>query len=292
MASQWYYLVNNEQQGPVSSAELKQMATAGQIQPDTLIWKEGLDDWVSAQRIKGLFDAATETSSVEMTAQAAQAAESQQQPAAEGYDQQGGYQQPGYGGYGQQAAAYQNPHFPYAPNQLTGGFRNWLIVVICAFVFYLIGIVMMVVGAQSNPNDPPVAGLLIIMIGGLLALASVVLGCILLYRCWNSVQDLPARTTPGKAVGFMFIPFFNLYWMFVSLYGLAQDMETYCQQRGIQCHASTGIALTFCIISIVSIVPFVGMVALVNYVLGPSMLWQFAKTASRIAAWHRGEQSY
>ena len=152
MASQWYYLVNNEQQGPVSSAELKQMATAGQIQPDTLIWKEGLDDWVSAQRIKGLFDAATETSSVEMTAQAAQAAESQQQPAAEGYDQQGGYQQPGYGGYGQQAAAYQNPHFPYAPNQLTSGFRNWLIVVICAFVFYLIGSKSIEHGVVSGMN--------------------------------------------------------------------------------------------------------------------------------------------
>ena len=38
-----------------------------------------------------------------------------------------------------------------------------------------------------------------------------------------SIQDGYARTTPGLAVGLMFIPVFNIYWQFVALKGLAED---------------------------------------------------------------------
>ncbi len=53
--SQWYYLVNNEQQGPVSSDELKELAANGTITPDTHVWREGLDDWQPARMVQELF---------------------------------------------------------------------------------------------------------------------------------------------------------------------------------------------------------------------------------------------
>ncbi|MBO5438357.1 MAG: leucine-rich repeat protein [Thermoguttaceae bacterium] len=54
--------------------------------------------------------------------------------------------------------------------------------------------------------------------------------CQFLYRCWHLIQDGHARTTPGKAVGFIFVPFFNIYWVFVAIYGLAMDLNA-CAKR-------------------------------------------------------------
>lgn len=52
---QWYYAHDEQQHGPVSSAELKQLATSGRIGPDDFVWREGMDEWAPAGRVKGLF---------------------------------------------------------------------------------------------------------------------------------------------------------------------------------------------------------------------------------------------
>lgn len=65
------------------------------------------------------------------------------------------------------------------------------------------------------------------------SLASAVCFLILLYQAWALIQDGHARTPPGKAVGFMFIPFFNLYWYFVAVKGLCDDLNQYARDRGI-----------------------------------------------------------
>ena len=46
---------------------------------------------------------------------------------------------------------------------------------------------------------------------------------VLLYKAWKVIPAAHARTTPGRAVGFLFIPCFNLYWIFQAFYGWAQD---------------------------------------------------------------------
>jgi hypothetical protein len=56
---------------------------------------------------------------------------------------------------------------------------------------------------------------------------SLVLYFILMYKFWKIIQDDYARTTPGKAVGFLFIPVFNFYWYFVAYVGLAKDQNKY-----------------------------------------------------------------
>lgn len=55
---EWYYAHGNEQAGPVPSAELKELAAAGELLPDDLVWREGMDQWVTARNVKGLFEAA------------------------------------------------------------------------------------------------------------------------------------------------------------------------------------------------------------------------------------------
>ncbi|MEN6386061.1 MAG: DUF4339 domain-containing protein [Phycisphaerales bacterium] len=65
------------------------------------------------------------------------------------------------------------------------------------------------------------------------SIASVVLQCVLLYRFWSLIQDGRARTSPGQAVGFCFIPIFHIYWNYVAYVGLAQDMNLYCREKNI-----------------------------------------------------------
>jgi len=55
----------------------------------------------------------------------------------------------------------------------------------------------------------------------------------LVYRMWAAIQDGRARTTPGRAVGFHFIPVFNLFWAFRAFPGFARDFNALVQRRGL-----------------------------------------------------------
>jgi hypothetical protein len=61
---EWYYAHGKEQVGPIPSAELKQLAAAGGLLPDDLVWREGMEQWVAARHVKGLFEAAPQPAEV------------------------------------------------------------------------------------------------------------------------------------------------------------------------------------------------------------------------------------
>jgi hypothetical protein len=65
------------------------------------------------------------------------------------------------------------------------------------------------------------------IVGGLISVYAFVVLVILIYKMWKAIPATIARTTPGKAVGFLFIPVFNLYWWFPALWGWAQDWNLY-----------------------------------------------------------------
>ena len=56
MAGEWYYKLMGEVIGPISSIELKQLARAGDIRPDTHVRKGPDGRWVMAERVKGLLE--------------------------------------------------------------------------------------------------------------------------------------------------------------------------------------------------------------------------------------------
>lgn len=41
----WYYAEEGRQKGPVSDAEFDQLLSNGKLLPDTLVWKDGMEDW-------------------------------------------------------------------------------------------------------------------------------------------------------------------------------------------------------------------------------------------------------
>jgi len=91
---------------------------------------------------------------------------------------------------------------------------------------------------------------------------------ILLYRSWKAIQDSSARTTPGKAVGFLFIPFYNFYWIFQAWYGFAQDYNSYIERHAVTASKlNQGLFLAYCILSVCSAIPVIGYVALVPVIV-------------------------
>jgi len=76
---------------------------------------------------------------------------------------------------------------------------------------------------------------------------------ILHYLLWMQIPRNIARTTPLKATLLLFIPLFQFYWMFVSIKGLVEDMNTSLHQRGVQYQVNNGIFLTFFTLASLSI---------------------------------------
>jgi hypothetical protein len=107
------------------------------------------------------------------------------------------------------------------PKSLTRLFWWWFGLILFSIPIYLLSLMIKdqtwVIGLVCVFEIP-------LMAGG-------VLQYILVYKFWQILQDGFARTTPGKAVGFMFIPFFNFYWLFVAYYGLSKDQDAYIKRH-------------------------------------------------------------
>ena len=172
---------------------------------------------------------------------------------------------------------------PYTVGEMRSAFKRfawsfWSYIGSLGLMFIgMIGlvVVMAVTNAGSGRNKPLIAddgsGALMFALGCglfmLICLATTVLlvvySCILLYRYWRVMQPYTTLTTPGKAVGFLFIPFYNLYWVFVAYHGLAKAIDAY-----IDSHPNTEaprpqthLVLVTAILFVISCVPYLGGLA-------------------------------
>jgi len=99
----------------------------------------------------------------------------------------------------------------------------------------------------------------VFVLGLILLLYAVVILWMLLYKAWEAIQPGHPRTTPGKAIGYMFIPFYNYYWVFQAWWGFARDYNSYVRQNGVtHFRLSEGLFLAPPILTVVGAVPVVG----------------------------------
>lgn len=68
----------------------------------------------------------------------------------------------------------------------------------------------------------------------------------------------------GKAIGFQFIPYFNLYWVFFSALRLCDRLTLQLKLRGRTARAPRGLALAACVLTVI---PYV------NVLIGIPILW-------------------
>ena len=53
-ASEWHYMLNGEQQGPVTQSQLQQMIGLGNLKSTDFVWKDGMIDWLEIQNVPDL----------------------------------------------------------------------------------------------------------------------------------------------------------------------------------------------------------------------------------------------
>jgi hypothetical protein len=118
----------------------------------------------------------------------------------------------------------------------------------------------------------------------IISLVSITIVLVLLYKCWNLIQFQKSRTTPVKAVVFCFIPFFNIYWLYVVTVGLAKDMNMFCRENKINVPAMSIIFTTFCcIFTWISLIPYVyALTGIMISILYMIIVKKFAKRAELI----------
>ncbi len=106
-----------------------------------------------------------------------------------------------------------------------------------------------------------VPGVVFLLLGMALTFVAAIVGYVILYKAWQAIQDGQPRTTPGKAVGFLFIPFFNLYWMFMAYWGWAKDCNAYISSKSLSlAPLPEKLYLAYPIIILSSGIPYVGSV--------------------------------
>jgi predicted Zn finger-like uncharacterized protein len=64
-------------------------------------------------------------------------------------------------------------------------------------------------------------------------ICSAAIEILLFYKMWAAIQDDKTSISPGKAVGFLFIPVFNIYWALLMVTGFAEDYNSFIQRRAI-----------------------------------------------------------
>jgi hypothetical protein len=302
--AQWFYSDAQQQQlGPVTFEQIQQLAASGQIQPTTLIWTEGMPNWTAASQVNGVYNP------VATPAAAAPVAGAQANP----------YATPGSA---QPMGAPVGGSYPI-PSVKKVSYPLFLITFLAGIILCFAAIGIFIASAASKieaSQDPPiqiettddreafniqqeartqeqadllmeefpvaaigvgVAGLLLIFVAG-------ILGMICLYRAWCCVQPGGARSTPGKAVGFLFIPFFNIYWIFVAFYGWAQDwtrIRASHSNLAAMPRVSPPLFLTALIAGLCVIIPVVNLLALVAYpILYLIMMAQMHRVVNSMAA--------
>jgi hypothetical protein len=243
----WFYVIDDAKHGPITSDGIRKLARDGTIQPDTLLWREGFKDWHPARRIKGLFPDLEAHAHV------------QSNPASTPPDgpppiptrsQTRDTPPPLPSGYAAITADTEQ-ELPSKPIDWKPAliFNSITVGMYAVYTLFL-------AAAYENPYDQDLASALMWSNWLLLAATglSVTFGSILFYRCWSVIP--PSMTnyiTPGKAVGQLFIPFYNFYWAFIAYPKLAEHVNR-ASGQSVRPRASTGLALTLAILFVAKLI--------------------------------------
>jgi hypothetical protein len=89
-----------------------------------------------------------------------------------------------------------------------------------------------------------------------LCVFSILFATMIHYECWKVLPSgYRNQITPEKAIGFLFIPFYNFYWFFISYPCLASGYYRCGQQNNIsEIKNQRGLAIAYAILSVCNIV--------------------------------------
>lgn len=222
----WYYIDNQgQQQGPISAEALKELASQGLVLPQSLVWTDGLEQWVEARTVDGLFSTpAVQTPVVIPSPTASQPIQIATAPLISSTPTTSPIKgiaavQPNPYSAPATASPVAAPEGEYPATITKGGsFGLIILLYLSCFILAFIGSLL---GQQQGGN--PTAALAVMVLACAISLYSGILFYIYLYRAWAALRPGGGTISPGKAVGFMFIPFFNIVWIFICFSRLAKE---------------------------------------------------------------------
>jgi hypothetical protein len=103
------------------------------------------------------------------------------------------------------------------------------------------GILLLIVGGiganfKAQEQVAPILAILMFL-AGISILAWVIIHTIfyflILGKMWGAIQDGYTEVTVGKAIGFLFIPFFNLYWIFKVWGGFPNEYNSFIARNNL-----------------------------------------------------------
>jgi hypothetical protein len=150
------------------------------------------------------------------------------------------------------AAAWEAP----AAGSVPGGALKWFYVAGWGgyWVLAIVGtIVSGMVTSAGGSSDEAMIGMVLTLVGVLGIPLAITCGLVWLYKAWNTVPpdmrytDGGKWVTPGRAVGYCFIPLYHLYWIFVANVGLCDAINRTLLARGGQARAPKGLAIAACV---------------------------------------------
>ncbi len=253
----YFYIINNQQYGPCKAEELLQNG----VTTDTFVWAEGMADWQKAGSVSALQHLFPQASTPPPPP-------IPNQPPHQGAPH---VQQQYFSNIPPTAEEEDLIAHPRTPEgqQIKHKYKQFSI-------FYWVGWGFLLIGSLAFPllveldilrwrYDEEYFTIIIIM-SILLQVPAIVFSMQILYRTWANIEQGYARTSPGNAVGFLFIPFFNLYWVFQAYWGLAIDLNRYMIDRGLSKRKwlDETFALAYAIVVAAQILPIIGYLAILG----------------------------
>tara|TARA_R110000850_G_scaffold14189_16_gene45506 strand:+ start:1661 stop:2530 length:870 start_codon:yes stop_codon:yes gene_type:complete len=248
----YFYTTNGRQVGPIEGTQVLLLAQQGQILVTDNLWAEGMAEWLPAAAFNQLApvfqrqDPAVQDPSVEVK----EGASIVREPS---------LTRPG---------VILMPREEEVPERYRKGAKFGLLMtllslgVLCYAARFAGLVTIGDISSSASPEMPELSSKM-----GLLYLAAMtfamvflvsysIVSLVYLHRVWSHIQELgTARTTPGKAIGFLFIPFFNLYWMFIAYSAWAEDFNKYSEGMGADYvrRASPGLGIAFCVLALLGL---------------------------------------
>ncbi len=185
----WFYLFGGKDIGPVDEGTIRELIAQKTIDGNTKVWRRGMTQWekLATTELAGILRDSNITSN------------SQPVP----------------------MPIMEKPSFPR--KELQGDFKKWYIT-----FFFLIG--LLVINLLFWLFKFPLTRTVYYSINCVFFLPLLVnwiVSLVLLHKYWEIIQDGNTSTSPAKAVGFMLIPFFNLYWRFRAYWCLSKELNRY-----------------------------------------------------------------
>lgn len=129
---------------------------------------------------------------------------------------------------------------------------------------------ILLIGLLLIFSDQPEAGLIFLAIGFLLLIVAMIFFYMILYQVWNFTiakeNDFgitPSIQTAGKAVGYLFIPIFNFYWLFKGIGKLPNDINSVAKRLELNKFVPDNLGYGIALLSLIGLIPYVGYVTAV-----------------------------